>query len=227
LDITWNLNISHLVARKYTEHKSVLFPISTLAFLKLVITLTPHPSHTLQCIDGLQDLMAESIFMSHIPLSELPNDSARRSHTKPGISALLAPATVVIQLYFSPSISDNERDVAETNIRGLIEHYVYDFLHAVDSDGLIAVGWSVENDVSVMSAERNRQVGKRQQGDGMKAAVYGILVGWGSETAAGMWRRGSSGIEFLAQAKCLPGVLAIKIETVELRCHHNLVRRES
>jgi len=170
--------------------------------------------------------MAESIFMSHVPLSELPDDSVRRSHTKPGISALLAPATVVIQLYFSPSISDNERHVAAMNIRGLIEHYSSNLLHAEDGDGLIAVGWSVENDIPIMSAERDGQGGTRQQGGGMKAAVYGILVGWESETAAGMWRRGSTGVEFLAQAKCLPGVLAVKTETVVLTCHQNLVRGE-
>jgi len=207
----------------YIEHESVLFPTSTLRFLKLIITLTHHPSHALKCIDGLQDLMAESIFMSHVPLSGLPNDSARHSHTNPGISALLAPATVVIQLYFSPSISANERRAAATNIRGLIEHYVYDSLHAVDGDGLIAVGWSVENNVPVMSAERKIQGGSQQQG-GTMAAVYGILVGWESAMAAGMWRRGSTGIQFLTQAKCLPGVLAIKTETVKLRCHHNVVR---
>jgi len=133
---------------------------------------------------------------------------------------------VVIQLYFSASISDHEIRAAETDIRELIEHYVYDLLHVVNGDGLIAVGWSVENDVPVISAERKGQAGLRQQDVGMRAAVYGILVGWESEMATGMWRQGSTGIEFLAQANGLPGVLAVKIETVVLRCHQNLVRGE-
>jgi len=201
----------------------VFSPTFTLTFLKLVFTLTHHLSHALQCIDGLQDLMAESIFMSHVPLSELPSSSTHRSHNKPGISALLASATVVIQLYFSASISDNEKHAAETSTRDLIERYIC-HPHDVGGDGQLAVGWSVENDVPVMSAERKVRAETRQQGGGMKAAVYGILVGWESEAAAELWRGGSGGVDFSAQVKSIPGLLASKVETVALRCHHNLAR---
>lgn len=217
------LNFPQPCFKKETEHEFVLFPQSTLTFLKLVSTLTHLSSHALKCIDSLQDLMAESIFMSHVPLSELPSGPPHSRPNTAGISALLAPATVVIQLYFPTSICESDKHAAEASIRGVIERYIC-YPHDVDGNGRVAMGWSVENDVPVMSAERKLRTETQQQDDGSTAAVYGVLAGWESEKAAEQWRRGSEGIEFLTRVNCLPGVRAVKVETVELRCHHNLAR---
>jgi hypothetical protein len=197
------------------------FPIFTPTSLKFVFTLTNHSSHALQCIDGLQDLMAGSIFMSHVPVTAMPSGSSH--HDTPGVSALLAPATVVIQLYFAGSISDSEKRTAETMILGLIERYIC-HSHAVDGNGHIGVGWSVESDVPIMSAEQEAQAGTEQEGKPPTAAVYGVLVGWQSEMAAAQWREGSAGVDFAAQVKSISDTFAFKIETVELRCHHNIAR---
>jgi len=75
-----------------------------------------------------------------------------------------------------------------------------------------------------MSAKRKAQVRAQQESDGMTAVVYGILSGWPSEMAATRWSEGSEGIEFLAQLKDISGILGFKIETLTLRCHHNLAR---
>jgi len=159
--------------------------------------------------------------MSHVPVTELHNNSSHLD--TPGVSALLAPATVVIQLYFPASISDSEKRTAETSIQGVIGRCI-SHSHTMDGDGHVGVGWSVESNVPVMVAKRKVQAGTQQERDGMTAAVFGILVGWESEMAAGRWREGSDGVDFLAQVKSISGTLAFKIETVVLRCHHNIAR---
>ena len=128
-----------------------------------------------------------------------------------------------MQFYFPALLNGKEKREADTKVRRLIERYVC-HSHAVHGDGLMAVGWSVESDVPIMAGVRKVQAGPQQKGDQPTAAVYGVLVGWESEEAAGQWREGSDGVGFSAQVKGISGILASKLETVVLRRHHNLVR---